>query len=327
MTTIAEAIARHLAALPDLGYAGSSIERRTWNLRHFEAWLHQRGIEAVCQLDRGVFTAYQDHIGRLRQSNGEPLSLYAQRNSVATLRNLARWLRREGHVSLDLAGGLSRPRIGQTLPRSILSREEVARILTFPDVSTPAGVRSRAILELMYGLGLTGVPLSRLAVTDYRRADGVLVVPPLTCRRSATRGQARPPAELPLPSRVIGWLDRYLAEVRPPWAAKGLHRDRLFLVRTGKPISRLHGWQVVRAACRALDLPCHGGTYVLRHARATHLLDGGADLRYVVALLNFADLGSAAVYQRTAIASLQAMHRRCHPAEAGRPMVETEPAD
>ena len=305
--TLAALLDAYLAALVAGGYSAATVVARRHDLRPFLRWCAERSVRCVAELTRGMVAGYQRRLADIRREDGAPLSLHTQRNALTSLRSFARWLVGHGHALMDVTAGVALPHLGDVLPRTVLSVAEVARLLHAPAADTPQGIRDRALFVVLYAAGLTSRVAARLLLSDVDLPAGTLTAAPLSAGQ-ATR-------TVPLDDAAASSLRRYLDEVRPGWARRCLHRDRLFLGQSGKPLHTHFPLTRLHATLIGLGLPTRGGTYLLRHARAAHLLDAGADLRHVAALLGHANLGSAEVYRRLAVASLQAVHRQCHPAE------------
>jgi integrase/recombinase XerD len=239
-----------------------------------------------------------DFIGTLREAGLKPRSVA---RSVHALRGFYRFLVREGRLRADPMENLKAPRAFQALPR-FLSAAQVESLLAAPDVSTPLGVRDRAILEVLYATGLRVSELISLRPADLELDVGVL-----TCF-----GKGRKERLVPVGQEARRWLLRYMAEVRPRLARGGSSLP-LFLNLRGGKLSRMGLWRIVRR--HALTAGVHRllTPHVLRHSFATHLLERGADLRALQAMLGHADISTTQIYTHVTRERLRQVYDRYHP--------------
>ena len=191
------------------------------------------------------------------------------------------------------------------LPRSILTAIEAERILTCPDTETPCGLRDRAMLEVLYATGLRRGELVQLRLSDYRAANGSLLI------RAGKTGRER---LVPVGRRCALWLERYLDEVRSLFESAGSGSDALFLTSQGGPFNvDISG--LVRKYMRAAGVDRPSAVHIFRHTAATLMMENGADLRSVQELLGHERISSTAVYTRVSIRRLRDVHGQTHPAE------------
>jgi integrase/recombinase XerD len=220
---------------------------------------------------------------------------------LSALRGLYRHLLREGAIARDPTEHVDLPRTPRPLPRA-LSREAAQALVEAPDVTRPPGVRDRALLELLYASGMRAAECLGLTLEDVNLAAGYAVC----------TGKGRKQRLVPLGAEAVSWLRRYLRDVRPGLTRR---RDsgRLFVNARGGPLSRQSLWTVVRRAAAAAGVRRRVSPHVLRHSFASHLLEGGADLRAVQAMLGHADIGTTQIYTHLPSAALKKMYRAFHP--------------
>jgi len=209
---------------------------------------------------------------------------------------------RLGHVEADPTALLSSPKIGRPLPKS-LSEAQVEALLAAPAVDDPAGLRDRAMLELMYGAGLRVSELVGLPGTAVNLRQGVL-------RITGKGGKER---LVPVGDEAVHWLQRYLDDARPALLRRPPD-PALFLSRRGRAIGRQQFWATIkRYAVQAGIDPEQVSPHRLRHAFATHLLNHGADLRALQMMLGHSSLSTTQIYTMVAREQLKRMHARHHP--------------
>ena len=237
------------------------------------------------------------HLGALHAASLGPRSLARH---LAAIRGFFRFVRSTGRVAEDPAALLDTPRLPRRLPRA-LSRRDAQALVEAPRDGGPRGLRDHAILELLYGSGLRASE-----VVDLRPADLDLHGQFVVCRGKGSRQRL-----VPVGAKARQALAAYLEGGR-----RALVRDRdpgvLFLNHRGRPLSRQGLWAIVRRYARRTGVP-RAFPHALRHSFASHLLEGGADLRSVQALLGHADIGTTEVYTHLPSEAVRRMYRRFHP--------------
>ena len=248
--------------------------------------------------------AYAHRLAQHVTRAGTPLAPASRAAALAVVRRFWAWLEARGTVLANPAVALPCPRV-EASPRAALTLAQATRLMAAPWPGAPIGVRDRALLELLYGTGLRLGEAVRADVTDVDLARGVLIV---------RGGKGRVDRVVPLGGRAAAALDRYLTASRPTLDT-GV-AGALFLTRDGGPLGAAGMRVRIQAAARQLGLRLT--PHSLRHACATHLLRGGADVRHVQALLGHHRLTTTALYTHVAITDLSAVVARCHPRERPR---------
>ena len=220
---------------------------------------------------------------------------------VACVRGFYRFLVRDGQIAIDPAGDLHAPRAWPALPR-FLSIEEVDRLIVQPDVSTPLGVRDRALIELLYATGMRVSELVSVRPADLNLQAGYLI-----CLGKGSKERLAP-----IGSAAVDWLGRYMREGRPRLIAAG-PCEWLFVNARGTQLGRVGFWKILKKYAREAALPHDISPHVIRHSFATHLLERGADLRSIQSLLGHADLSTTQIYTHVAEARLKAVYEQFHP--------------
>jgi len=220
---------------------------------------------------------------------------------MSAVRGLYRHLLRGGALDRDPTEHLEPSRRGRSLPRA-LSREAATALVEASDTTEPRGVRDRAILELLYATGMRASECLDLRVEDLNLQAGYVVC----------TGKGKKQRLVPVGAEASTWVTRYLREVRPLHTRR---RDsgRLFVNPRGGRLSRQSLWVVVRRAATRAGLRARVSPHVLRHSFASHLLEGGADLRSVQAMLGHADIATTQIYTHLPTSALTRMYRRFHP--------------
>jgi integrase/recombinase XerD len=240
-----------------------------------------------------------DWMDALRKAGRRP-STVARR--LAAVRGFFRHLGREGQIRQDPTEHIERPSSPRPLPKT-LAPQAAAALVESPDVSTPRGLRDRALLELLYASGLRATECLSLASGDVNLNAGYV----------QCVGKARKERIVPVGEEALAWIRRYLSEVRPRFLRGRRDAGRLFLSPRGSGLTRQALWQIVRRAARTAGIRARVSPHTLRHCFASHLLEGGADLRAVQTMLGHADISTTQIYTHLPSATIRTMYRKFHP--------------
>ena len=296
------------------GLAASTAYTRERGLQGFIQWVDERGIRHPGEVTRPVLQRYQRHLYLHRKKDGQALSLGTQHSRLMSVVAFFKWLTREGHILSNPAADLdiAKPRL--QLPRLLLSVQDVQNVLNaIPtgEVSHPSdahsgtilrGIRDRAMLEVLYSSGLRKGELMRLVLGEIDTERGTVLV---------RQGKGRKDRLVPLGERAAAWVQRYLLEVRPQLLVADT--QTVFLSDWGEPWESDRLFRVVRGYLLAVGIA--GGTcHAFRHACATHMLEGGADIRHIQRMLGHSQLNTTEIYTHVAIGQLKAVHALTHPA-------------
>jgi integrase/recombinase XerD len=260
------------------------------------------GLERpIADLDRASLEAY------VRQLMARGLSPRSVARAIAAIRGFYRYLVLERRLTVHPAEDLRPPRAWAALPK-FLSIDDVDRLLAAPDVSTPLGLRDRAMLELLYATGMRVSELINVRAADLHFDDQYL-----TCI-----GKGNKERIIPMGEQATDWVRRYQREARPQLAARSRARSstrapRLFVNARGGPLSRVGFWKILKAHGRAAGLRASLSPHVVRHSFATHLLERGADLRAIQMMLGHADLSTTQIYTHVLEARLRSVYDKFHP--------------
>lgn len=300
---LAAQMLRYLQWLSDRAYADATVYGRRLHLSRFLAWCHERELRRPSELTRSVLELYQRHLAHVEKEDGSRLSLQTQENYLVAVRGLCRWLARSKLVLYDPSAELTLPRLSDRVPRSILTREEVERVLNTPPTTTPLGIRDRAMLETLYSTGMRRAELARLAVSDLDVERGTALV---------REGKYRKDRVVPIGERALLWTTRYLDEVRPDYVVPP-DEGFVFLTRHGKGFVPNGVSELVTRVVKASGVDKQASAHSFRHTMATVMLEGGADIRYIQQMLGHSSLTTTEVYTRVSIRALKEVHDRTHP--------------
>ncbi|TVR36098.1 MAG: site-specific tyrosine recombinase XerD [Nitriliruptor sp.] len=301
MTTLAERFVHryidHLRA--ERGLAANTIEAYRRDLSLYRSYLEDVAIDDPLEVSGEDLEAF---VGWLRQRSSATGGAYAPSSVsriVVAVRGFHRFLAREGLADEDVGTQLGAPSNARPLPKA-LSIEEVGRLLQAPVGDGPLPLRDRAMLELLYGAGLRISELTSADVDDLDRVDRLIRV----------RGKGDKERVVPYGELADVALDRWLVSGRPQLAGGS---PALFLNARGGRLSRQGVWKLLRSHAERVELRDDVSPHTLRHSFATHLLDGGADVRAVQELLGHASVTTTQIYTLVSRQALQEVYQRAHP--------------
>jgi len=289
------AVAEYLGALQsERGASRNTLAAYRRDLDDYLKHLRSQRLDATA-------AAPDDVVGWIEQLRRRGLAPSSVARRLSAVRGFYRHLLRDGAVRRDPTEHLDTPRTTRPLPRA-LSRESAGALVEAPDTRRPAGVRDRAILEMLYATGMRASECLGLSLEDLNLSAGYVVC----------MGKGGKQRLVPVGGEALEWTRRYLRDVRPRDARR---RDcgRLFVNPRGGPLSRQSLWTLVRRAAASAGLKRRVSPHVLRHSFATHLLEGGADLRAVQAMLGHADIGTTQIYTHLSKSRLREIYKRHHP--------------
>ena len=290
---------------------GDDVRAIDWNVTaragrpYVKVFREERELTIPSSITKPILESYQRHLWRHRKTNEKPLSVSTQRSHLSTLRDLFSWLTKQDHLAANPAADLELPRPEKRLPSDALSLTQVIHLLAIPDVSDPLGLRDRAMLELFYSTGIRRSELTKLQVHDLNPERQTLQI---------RQGKGNKDRVVPVGTRALKWLETYLESVRPKLV---IHHSETTLLLTsyGGPFNPDVLSRMVAKWLKQIEIGRPGSCHLLRHSCATHLLEGGADIRYIQQLLGHEKLETTAIYTQVSIEQLKAVHARCHPAE------------
>ena len=287
--------------------AMKTVRQRRRSIRRFILWCEERGLTRPQDITLPILERYQRHLYHYRKPNGEPLAFSSQYTELNPLRAFFKWLTRSRHILYNPASELAMPKVVPRLPRYVLTIEEVERVLSQPDVTALLGIRDRAIMEVLYSSAIRRTELINLTVYDTDLHRGSVFV------RSGKGGKDR---LIPLGARACQWVSKYLADVRPEFQV-GLDHGRMFLTQHGDPMHEYTLGDAVKGYIAKASIIAPGSCHLFRHACATHMLENGADTRFIQVLLGHSALSTTQIYTRVSVAKLKAVHDLTHPARPG----------
>lgn len=251
------------------------------------------GVDSVTRKD------VEDFVGVLRK---EGLGSRSVARALSALRTFYRFLCTEGYCDADPAARVERPALWKRLP-VVLDFYEIEDLLAQPDLTTDLGLRDRAMLELAYAAGLRASELLAVRMQDIDPDEGLIMI----------HGKGRKDRLVPLGAVALDYIDRYRGAARRRLLRDDGVSDVLFLNFRGEPLTRMGFWKLFQKHTAAAGIAKKCTPHTLRHSFATHLLEGGADLRAVQEMLGHADISTTQIYTRVDRTYLKDVHRAFHP--------------
>ena len=297
-----DAYLRHISI--ERGLSEHTVAAYRRDLAGYIAWLTERGIRDSSEVTVVLVTAFAAE----RAAAEPPPAASSLARLQSSVRGLHRFLAREGIETDDPTGRLRPPKAARRLPKA-LTIDQVERLL---DAAGPQGgeleateligLRDRALLELLYATGARVSEVVQLDVDDLAHGDVVRV-----------RGKGSKERIIPVGSYARSAIDAYLTRSRPELSRRGHATPRLFLGARGAPLSRQSAWLVIQHAAERAKLTAHVSPHTLRHSFATHLLQGGADVRVVQELLGHASVATTQIYTHVSVDALRDVYATSHP--------------
>lgn len=287
--------------LVERGLSSHTLEAYRRDLRRYAAYLRSRGVREPRRASEENIRGFLAELSEAEYGDGKRYRASSVARALAAVRSFHRFLVREGEVSVDPAEAVARPRVPRNLPRP-LSVDDVAALVAAPGGQDPVGLRDRALLETLYGAGLRISELVGLDVDDVDlEAGSVRVV-----------GKGSKERVVPIGRYAVRALEAYLVRGRPSLAARA-SRGALLLNQRGGRLTRQGCTNIVKAMARRAGIRKRVTPHMLRHSFATHLLEGGADVRVVQELLGHASLSTTQVYTLVTKDRLRDVYETSHP--------------
>lgn len=302
-------LVRFIEAATAWNWSRKSLVSYEQNLRCFVSWLAaDSDVETLAEVTAETLASYQMALITIEKPSGERLSTGTQRQRLTALKTFFRYLAQEGKLLGNPAAAIQLPKARRHLPQALITAKEAIRLLESIKTATPLGLRDRAILEVLYSTGIRNAELRALEVTDFDAAAQTLTI---------NDGKGHKDRVVPLGATAAAVLADYIAQARPQLVRKrGV--TTLFISKNGLPLDFKLIITIVRRHAKRAGIEKPIRPHRLRHACATHMLKGGADIRHIQKLLGHASLQTTQIYTHVEISDLKAVHRRFHPRERGR---------
>ena len=301
LSRLANAYIEHLRVTH---YTEQTVDNQVHHLSMFIRWCEERSLYKANEITRPILERYRRYLFYYRRENGKPLSVWSQHNRLSVIRSYFKWLTIQNYLLSNPASELPLPRTGRSLPKSVLNAKEAEQVLMQADITTPLGLRDRAILEVFYSTGLRRMECANLELFDVDRVRGTIFI---------RQGKGKKDRFIPIGERALKWLDKYLDEARQELVVEPdpLH---VFLSDQGTPMCLDQLTNRVKRYVDEANIGKTGACHLFRHSMATLMLENGADIRYIQQMLGHADLKTTSIYTHISIIKLKEIHTATHPA-------------
>ena len=305
---------RYLDWMRVTNYSERTLTNKEDYLRTFIEWCDARGLERPGEVTKPILERYQRHLYYKRKANGKPLSSRSQYVHLVPVRGYFKWLTKQNYILYNPASELDLPKLEKRLPKHILTEREAETVLAQADLSASMGLRDRAMLETLYSTGMRRLEIINLKTADIDHDRGTIMI---------RQGKNRKDRMVPVGDRCLFWINRYQEELRPQIAIEP-DDDVLFLNTAALPLSCSRLTALVRKYVDAAKINKRGSCHLFRHTMATLMLENGADIRFIQAMLGHAELSTTQIYTQVSIKQLKKVHSLTHPGKIGSRVFEEE---
>lgn len=288
-----------------LNYAAGTIKGHIFYLNRFFKYLRENNIVEITGVTKDTVRDYQIHIFEEINPRGRPNSVSTQNNKLQAVKGFFSFLCENDYLAGDPAKDITYAKEPQRLPRSILTRPEMTKMLHTPDTKTVLGYRDRTILEVLYSTGIRREEITNLLLQDVDYTEGYVRI---NC------GKGRKDRVVPIGKIACRYLENYIKAVRPS-LIRDPYNNHLFLSLRGNRLSKNMVWEIVKRYAKDSKLKKNISPHTFRHTCATLMLRNKANVRHIQELLGHASLDSTQVYASVSITDLKEVHSRCHPRE------------
>lgn len=286
-------------------YSAKTISDYLNQLQFFLRYLQNANLEELSQIDKEAIHQYQLYLYN-NQAKGKSLSLETQYARLVPLKTFFRWLVKRGYFLYDPTTQLELPKRKKNLPKGIMTRKEINRILCQPDADNPLGLRDKAILELLYSTGIRNSELRSLTIYDADTSHGELRI---------NQGKGRKDRIIPLGEIAAKYLETYLQNSRTELVKGKKENNLLFVSKNGQKITLANLLWLIEKYVQQARITKHITAHSFRHTCATHMLRGKSNIRYIQELLGHSSIATTQIYTRVEVSDLKREHKRCHPRE------------
>ncbi|MFU8947561.1 site-specific tyrosine recombinase XerD [Mycetocola zhadangensis] len=287
---------RHVSI--ERGLSANTVAAYRRDLTMYLEWLASRTVTEIGNVEREHVSDFLRHLATREDT---PLTATSLARVLSSVRGLHRFLLEEERIEVDVARDVKPPKLPSRLPKA-LSIEQVTALLEASGGDDPQSLRDRALLELLYATGARVSEAVSLNVDDVFDEDIVRLI-----------GKGNKERIVPVGSYARHALDAYLVRARPVFSVRGTATPALFLGARGQRVSRQNAWLIIRAAAERAGLTAEVSPHTLRHSFATHLLQGGADVRVVQELLGHSSVATTQIYTLVTADTLRDMYTTAHP--------------
>jgi len=284
-------------------YSNRTIKDYGIQLKFFLKYLITREIRRINDIDKEITGSYQLSL----VSQEKPLSLETQYSRLVSLKSFFKYLACTNQILYDPSTDIELPKRKKNLPKDIMTKKEIMRILNQPDPDTALGLRDKAILELLYSTGIRNQELRQLTVYDIDTTNNYARI---------NQGKGKKDRVVPLGEIAANYIEEYIRYARPK-LLKEQQANILFITRSGKAIDHSSLIRKIKKYAKYAKINKHITPHSFRHTCATHLLKNNAALRHIQELLGHKSIETTQIYTQVEISDLKRAHKKYHPRERG----------
>jgi integrase/recombinase XerD len=299
---INELIPVYLKHMQALGRSHHTIRMTKYSLKRFALYLADNHIINIEDLTGELMEDYQEEIAFSLTAQGKPLSIRSQVKQLCTVRGFTRFLKDKDYLMGNPGDSIMLPKEPKRLPQSILTHQEINRLMNAPDMQTNTGYRDRVMLEILYDTAIRRAELSNIKLYDIDLNAGYMKV----------TGKGRKQRVVPLSQRVCDLIQSYMLSIRPS-LLKGEDNGWLILNDKGGQIKTHTVWKNIKQCAQTANIKKNVTVHTFRHTCATHMLRNGAPVRHLQEMLGHESLESTQIYTRITINDLKEIHAQYHP--------------
>ena len=305
--TIKELIPVYLAHLRITGRAERTIKNTRYSLNDFVRFLDGEEILNIEDITAEVMLAYQEDLAFRLTAGGKLLAIRSQDKPLSVARGFARYAHEQDYLVSDPGKKIKPPRKPKTLPRGIMSQQEVKKVIDATDMHESRGYRNRIVLEILYDTAIRRQEICNIKISDIDLDEGYVHI---------RGGKGNKDRVTPVSKRVCDLIGNYILAVRPAFI-KGKDDGYLILNRWGQKMDAtgMGIWSIVKRYVRLAGIDKNVSPHTFRHTCATHMLKNGAPVRHIQDMLGHESLESTQIYTRVTINDLKEIHAKYHPSE------------
>lgn len=292
----------YLAHLRARGYTAQTLYGYERYLRELISWCHSTGLRTVQQLQAQILERYLLSLQEYRKRDGQPLSSLSKQSKLIPIRSFGRWLVKAKYLQVNPAAELHLVRTATRAPVPVLNMSDIAGLVAQPDVGKALGIRDRAMIETLFSTGIRRMELANLRINDIDFVSQTVRI---------RHGKGDKERLIPIAQESLIWIRRYIDEVRG-WIS-GSEQGVLFLTQNGEPFNLAWLGTVIGQHLHKAVPGRKGACHILRHTMATMMLENGADIRYIQAILGHAQLSTTQIYTRVSMSKLHSVYVKTHP--------------
>ncbi len=300
--TLSKGIDQYLSDLAIKNYSELTVYSYKLKLNLFTHWCDERSLSLAADITEAHINRYRRYLHQTTYKD-KRLKASTQKGHLLVIKQVFGWLTKNHHIPINPTAEMSLPKTPYKITHRLLTQTEIKRFIEAIDLNSATGLRDRSIIETLYSTGLRRAELINLVIDDVEISEGMVLV---------RQGKGNKDRRVPIGERALYWLDKYLSEWRP-YCPRCTNSDWLYLSEKGYKMLGNNLGNAIRDYKQKAQINKPGGCHLFRHAMATHMLENGADIRYIQEMLGHSNLSSTQIYTKVSNQGLKDIHRQTHP--------------